>query len=93
MTNQSTPSIIVTRLPDRHVPMGPALAWAAKARGISRWRIALDIIRRMFGRQKLLPDEYFIPCHTAHDSVIGDQGVSEGSPFLSYSSSSSSSRF
>ena len=60
MTNQSTPSIIVTRLPDRHVPMGPALAWAAKARGISRWRIALDIIRRMFGRQKLLPDEYFI---------------------------------
>ena len=82
MTNPSKPSIIVISLPKRHVPIGPALAWAAKARGIGRWRIALDIAARMFGRQKLLPDEYFMfglhrPGMTDHDrsAFLGGRAI------------------
>ena len=52
--------IILSKLPDRHVPIGQALAWAAKKRGVSRWRIGFDIMRRVLGRQKLSPDEYFM---------------------------------
>ncbi len=52
--------ILIQKLPDRHVPLAQALAWAAKKRGISRWRIGFDIIKRLIGRQKLLPDDYFM---------------------------------
>lgn len=58
--SMATPVIIIKKLPERHVPLGPALAWAAKKRGISRWRIGFDIAKRVIGRQKLQPDEYFM---------------------------------
>lgn len=54
------PTIITEKLPERHVPVAQALAWSAKKRGISRWRIAYDIVKRLIGKQKLLPDEYFL---------------------------------
>lgn len=59
-TIMATPPIILQKLPERHVPLAQALAWAAKKRGISRWRIGFDIVKRLIGRQKLLPDDYFM---------------------------------
>jgi hypothetical protein len=56
----ATPPILIRSLPERHVPLAQALAWAAKKRGISRWRIGFDIVKRLIGRQKLLPDDYFM---------------------------------
>ena len=56
----ATAPIIIKTLPERHVPIGSALAWSAKTRGISRWRIGWDIAKRLLGKQKLTPDEYFM---------------------------------
>lgn len=56
----ATGPTLIQHLPERHVPLAASLAWAAKKRGISRWRIGFDIVQRLLGRQKLTPDEYFM---------------------------------
>ncbi len=43
----------------RHLDVGQAIAWAAQQRGISRLRLAADMIRRRMAWQRVSPEEYF----------------------------------
>lgn len=64
---------------DRDFDVGRALRWAAAARKISVTRLALDIMRRQIGRQKLTMNDYFhFGLHLGHftnaarDTFVGN---------------------